>query len=200
MAPQPNQKSASELHPQVFDKEIIKNSGKETGLIDPPIVSVAPATNKKVDWGNKNKEDQKRYKMIDDVSLLFEDDGDEDYPYESLKVQQAFFVPTQPNNTTDNLLADINKSINNARLRYGEVEVDEKGDEVWEMILIMFKKRNPDGTIQLENGKPITGADQTTRPKYIYARNFVAKAVTAGQKMSDGVEAEGDGVIVIRVA
>ncbi len=202
--PTPNPKPEAEKkdpHPKVLDKDLLRNSGKEVGLVDPNIVSVAPATNKKVndDWkGDKSKGPQ--YKVIDDVSLLIGDDGQEDYSYEKLKIEQAFFVPTKPNNTTDNLLADIHQSINRAKQRYGEIEVDENGDEVWESVLIMFKKRNDDGTIQLEDGKPIVGANQTNRPKYIYTRNFVVKPVIAGQKLADGVEAEGDGVIVIRVA
>lgn len=179
-------------HPKVIDTETISQSGKEVGLVKPPIVSVAPATNKKTD--------NDKIKILNDVSELMDDDGEEEYPYEKLKIDQGFFVPTLPNNTTDKLLADIHQSINRAKQRYGEVEVDEHGDDVWESVIIRFKKRNDDGTIQLQDGKPITGANQTNRPKYIYTRNYIAKAVIAGQKLGDGVEAEGDGVVVIRVA
>lgn len=187
-----------DLHPQVIDKDILKNSGKDVGLVDPPIKSVAPVSSSQTIGDNKNQ--KKDIKKFSDVSKLIGDDGQEEYPFEDLELGEAFFIPTQPNNTTDNLLAKLHKSINSAKQKYGEVEVNEEGDEIWEVLTIMTKKRNEDGTIQLENNKPITGADFHQRPKYIYTRNFVAKAVTKDQEFSDSDKAPADGVVVIRVA
>lgn len=180
------------LHPAVVSKDILKNSGKEVGLVDPPIVSVAPSSGKK-----SSKVDVKK---LSDVSVLIGDDDDEDYPYDELEIEQGFFIPTQPNNTTDALLAEMQKSIENAKQRYGQIEVNREGDEIWEQLTVRTKKRNEDGTIQLEGGKPILGADFFHRPKYIYTRNFIVKPVVKGEKIGKSAKADGDGVVVIRVA
>ncbi len=179
-------------HAQVLSNEALKNSGKDDNQPHPGLKSVAPATGKKAD----NQE----IKMLSDVSLLFEDDGDEDYPYEKLKIEQAFFVPVKPNQTTDEVLAKILKSIEAAKKRYGEPEVNEDGDRILEVLTIETRKRNEDGSVRLNGDKPILGADFHQRPKYIYSRNFIAKAVIKDQELSEGVKAEGDGVVVIRVA
>lgn len=179
-------------HAQVLSNEALKHSGKDDNQLHPGIKSVAPATGKKAE----NQE----IKIINDVSLLFDDDGDEDYPYEKLKIEQAFFVPTKPNETTDEVLAYMLKSVEKAKKRYGEIEVNEDGDRILEVLTIETRKRNEDGTVRLNGDKPIVGADFHQRPKYIYTRNFIVKPVYAGQKLADGIEAEGDGVVVIRVA
>jgi len=179
-------------HAQILSNEAIKHSGKDDNQLHPGLKSVAPATGKKAD----NQE----IKILDNVDLLFDDDGDEDYPYEKLKMEQAFFIPVKPNQTTDEVLAKTLKSIEAAKKRYGEPEVNEDGDRILEVLTIETRKRNEDGSVRLNGNQPILGADFHQRPKYIYTRNFVAKAVIAGQKLSEGVEAEGDGVVVIRVA
>ncbi len=98
------------------------------------------------------------------------------------------------------MLADINRSIKAVKERYGEIEVDENGDKIMEHITIEERKRNVDGMIKLDGDKPKVGANFTQRYKYLYTRNFAAKPVYAGQELGDNVKAEGDGVVVIRVA
>lgn len=193
--PDTNKSKDNDFHTQTVDKNILKNSAKDIGLVDPPIVSKSPSS-KVEDHTN----DKKPPKVFKDVSKLFGDDEDEDYPYHDLELEQGFFIPTQPNDTNDNLLAKILKSIDNAKKRYGEIEVDENGDEIWEVTTVRTKKRNEDGTIQLHGDEPILGADFHQHPKYIYTRNFIAKVVTKGQEIGKSEKVDADGVIVIRVA
>lgn len=181
------------LHPKVVDKEVLRNSGKETGLVDPPIVSVAPASGKTGKSGDEPK-------ILSDVSKLVGNPQDEDYEYSKLELEQGLFIPVEPNTTTDMLLAKINKSIHRAKIRYGVPEVDENGDEILDQVCVKVKKRNEDGTIQLNNNVPITGATFQQHTKYIYSRNFIAKPVMKDQEIGDGVKAESDGVVIIRVA
>lgn len=159
-------------------------------------MSVAPASGD-TELGGWGKPE---YKIFKDVSKLIGDDEDDEYPFDELKLEQGFFIPTQPNSTTDVLLAHMQERIERIKKRYGSIETDEHGDDVWESVLIRNKKRNDDGTVQLQHGKPITGANQTNRPKYIYTRNFVVKPVVKGQELGDKVKADADGVMVIRVA
>jgi len=179
-------------HVELQSADMFNESGRDDNLLHPGIKSVAPATGKKA--GNQE------VKILNDVSLLFGPDKDEDYPYDELKIEQAFFVPVKPNETTDKVLAKIHKSIDAARNTYGEIEVDENGDHILEVLTIETRKRNEDGTVRLKGDNPILGASFHQRPKYIYTRNFIAKVVIAGQKLAENVEAEGDGVVVIRVA
>lgn len=184
-----------DLHPVVVDNDILRNSGKNSGLVHAPVISIAPSS------GNPAKSVKNEPKILTDVSALMGEDEDDEYPYDKLELDQAFFVPTQPNSTTDTLLAKIHKSVNMAKKRYGEIEVNEEGDEIWDMICIRTKKRNDDGTIQLHgDNTPNLGANFDQQPRYIYTRNYIAKPVIKGQKIGDGVEAESDGVVVIRVA
>lgn len=185
----------NDIHPVVVDNDILRNSGKEQGLVHAPVVSIAPSS------GKPAKRSDIEPKILSDVSILIGEDKDDEYPYDKLKLEQGFFVPTQPNSTTDALLAKIHRSINTAKKRYGEIEVNEEGDEILDMVCVQTKKRNDDGTIQLHgDGKPNVGADFQQIPRYIYTRNYVAKPVIKGQKIGEGVDADSDGVVVIRVA
>lgn len=183
-------------HAQILSSDAIKHSGKDDNQLHPGLKSVAPASGKKVDWSNK----EKKYKILKDVSKLIGDDEDEEYPYDELEFEEAFFVPTKPNETTDMLLAQFHKSIKAVKEKYGEIEVDDNGDKIMEHLTIETRKRNDDGSIRLNGDEPIKGANFTQRYKYNYTRNFIVKPVYAGQELADGVEAEGDGVVVIRVA
>lgn len=182
-------------HAEILSAEAIKHSGKDDNQLHPGIKSVAPASGKKVSWP-----DEQKYKILPDVSALIGDDDDEEYPFEKLKLEQAFFVPTKPNETTDQLLAQMQHKIEAAKKKYGEIEVNEEGDKIMEVLTIETRKRNDDGTVRLNGDKPIVGANFHQRYKYIYTRNFIVKPVYGGQELADGVEAEGDGVVVIRVA
>ena len=182
-------------HAEILSAEALKNSGKDDNILHAGLKSVAPASGKKANW-SKDED----YKILSDVSLLFEDDGDEKYPFGELEIDQGFFVAVKPNETTDQVLAKMHKSVEAAKKRYGEPEVNEDGDRILEVVTIETRKRNEDGTVRLNGNQPILGADFHQRPKYVYTRNFVVKAVIADQEIGENVKAEGDGVVVIRVA
>lgn len=184
-------------HPQVIEKDILKHSGKQVNLVNAPIVSVEPSS-KTLDKDHGKAEEPK---IIDDLSLLLNNNEQEDYPYSKLKIGQGFFLPTQPNSTTDKLKAEIHRSVNSAKQRFGEVEVTEDGDEILDMICVQERKHNEDGTIQLDgDNQPIVGANFQQVPKYIYARNFIVKTVVKNDKYNESEKANADGVMVIRVA
>ncbi len=184
-------KKPNELHPAV-EKHDPKEEGhgKETGLIKAPVVSVNPSS------GDTVKEDKKEPRIFDNA--LWTEEEKEDWPFAKLKAGQGFFVPATEHESTDYLVEKFNKQINEERIKYAEVEKDENGDEILEVVTIKTRKRNEDGTIQLEGGKPITGANQSHRFKYIYARNFMVKPIVKGDNMGHN-EAEHDGVLVVRV-
>lgn len=180
------------LHPAmnpVDNKE--QGHGKETGLIHAPIVSVNPSS------GHEVKEDKKEYKVFDNI-FDHDDNKDEEFPFNKLKAGQGFFVPATEAMSTDALVEKFNKQINDERLRYAEVERDENGDEILEVVTIKTRKRNEDGTLQLEGGKVITGANQSHRPKYIYARNYMVRSVVKDDEIGHS-KADNDGVLVVRV-
>lgn len=141
------------------------------------------------------------FEKFDDVSLLSSTkEEDEFYPYSDLDVGEAFFVPVEPNHTTHELLIKMHKDVEQTKQRYGEIEVTEDGDEIWEVLTVRTRERNADGTIKLVDNKPILGADYLQRPKYIYTRNFIVKEVKKDQDYSKGNKFDADGVLVIRVA
>lgn len=187
-----NTPKKGDLHP-VVEKHDPKEEGhgKETGLIKAPVVSVNPSS------GDTVKEDKKEPRIFDNV-LFKEDEEKEDFPFAKLKAGQGFFVPATEHESTDFLVEKFNKQINEERIKYAEVEKDENGDEILEVVTIKTRKRNDDGTLQLEGGKVITGANQSHRFKYIYARNFMCKPVMKDDDIGHS-KAEHDGVLVVRV-
>jgi hypothetical protein len=180
----------TDLHPVVADRNEFKNSGEDTSKVNAPIVSVAPAS-------GETSKDSKHFIVENVLDDLFDEKLHNKTDFDKLEVGQGVFIPVEQNKTTDDLLANINRKIIMLREQYSEVERNIDGDEIHDQVIVLTRKRNPDGTIQLENDKPIVGANAEHMPRRIYYRNFVAKPIVKGDKLGDK-EAEGDGVLVIR--
>lgn len=193
-------------HQALEDKDIRKESGKDIGLVDAPLVSINPTSGNQSLSGDGNK--PKDFKIFDHANQRLNASPHSHinfaYPFDQMEIDQGFFVPVEKGMTTDKLMDQIHDQINQYREQTAECEKDKEGDDVWESVIIQTKKRTDDGVIQLDSfSKPIVGANQTNRPKLIYAANFIAKPVVKGDNMLDkdkGKEiADSDGVLVIRV-
>lgn len=198
--PNKNANPKAVAHAAVGNADKLKQSGKDVGLVDPPIQSLHPTSGGQGDVEEKPAKD---FKIVTQPHLNFRHGPDYieyDEPFADLQDDEAFFVPVPEGGTTDKLMFDLNKKVSGYIKQTSEIELDENGDEIFEVVVIKTKKRNDDGTIQLDGeGKPIVGANQTTRPKYINACNFIVKAVVKGDEIADGEEADSDGALVIRV-
>lgn len=120
------------------------------------------------------------------------------YPFESLKFGQGMFIPVEENSTTDKLMSALYKQVDQYRKQNSEVERDENGDDVMEDVCINQKKRNEDGTVQLDGDIPRLTVKSGFRPKLL-GPSFVVKAVVKGDKISENDEADRDGALVIRL-
>lgn len=180
------------------DAQPNRNSGKEAGLVNPPLQSLNP-TSQTSDKTNKWP-DKKNFKNIDHISFQLGtgERSEFKYPFADMKIGSGVFVSVEEGTTTDKLMSTIHQQVFSYRQQNSDVEKDENGDDVWESVVIQTKKRNDDGTIQLDNGKPRVGANQTNRPKLI-GPNFVVKAIVKDDELSNGNKASGDGVLIVRV-
>jgi len=183
------------MHPQLGnEQDKLKESGKDIGLVNAPIQSLHPTS-----VANAPDKSQS-YNIFDNANQL-KTAFDFAYPFKDMKIDQGFFVPVEANMTTDQLIANLHRDIFTFVQQTSECEKDEKGDDVWESIVIQTKKRTDDGIIQLDGlGKPIVGANQTNRPKLIHSCNFIVKAIVKDDELTDGRKAESDGALVVRVA
>lgn len=93
----------------------------------------------------------------------------------------------------------MHKQVDQFRKQNSEVEKDEDGDDVMEDVAINKKKRNDDGTIQLDGDTPRLGIKSGFRPRLI-GPTFIVKAVVKGDELAENNEADGDGVLVIRMS
>lgn len=110
------------------------------------------------------------------------------------------FIPVPKSRTTDQLMLEMYKSVDQYRKQNSEVERDENGDDIMEDVAINTKKRNSDGTVQLDDGIPRLGISSGFRPKLL-GPNFVVKAVVKGDSLADGGDkANADGVLVVRMS
>jgi len=195
-----NPSAQKTMHPQLGnEQDVRKESGKDIGLVNAPIQSIHPTSAAKAD--SKPQE----YDVFDDANRYLNHDKqvyDFAYPFKDMDVGQGFFVPVEANMTTDQLIANLHRDIFTFVQQTSECEKDEKGDDVWESIVIQTKKRTDDGVIQLDGlGKPIVGANQTNRPKLIHSANFMVRAVVKDDELIEGGrKADSDGALVIRVA
>jgi hypothetical protein len=172
-----------------------EGSGKSAHLVNPPIVSMSPVS--------KSDNEGGKPKIINDAAdILLSDEeiGKQQYPFHDLEVGQGFFVPTGENMTTDNMMEKLYTAVFNARSQYAQVARDEHGDEILEQLTIKTRKRNDDGTIQLDGADvPIPGANFVHKPKLIHYRDFIVKPVAKNDPTGKSGKAEADGVLVIRV-
>lgn len=188
-------------HTMVAENQPFKGSGKDKSIMGAPIVSMSPTSKQPVGTPEASKP-----KIIDKVSdelinLNSFKEEDEDYPFSQLEVGQAFFVSAKNEVTTDALVEKMNARVYYTKQKYGEIEKNENGDEIWEQVTVKTRKRNDDGTIQLEpDGKPTVGAHFTHVAKMAYARNFIVRPVAKDMEISKGQNATEDGVMIIRVA
>lgn len=149
--------------------------------------------------------DPQKIEAFDDANRFLNHTGpryDFTYPFMDMEIGQGFFVPVQINSNIDKLMAHLYHSVDAFHKQTSVEEKDENGDDVMESVTVLPKKRNQDGTIQLDSaGKPIVGANHTNRPKLIHMAQFVIKSVVKDDELvEDGQKAESDGALVIRVA
>lgn len=178
-----------------------KTTGRETMYIGAPEVSMNP-TSSPITGGN-SWQDSKRITVNDAVPPPNANENIFDvreHPLLGLKRDQGMFIPNSPGKTTDDLMHTLNKEIYSLRSYGAQVEKDQNGDDIREMIIIDEKKRNDDGTYQLTGGEPVVGALQQARPKLIHNCAFTVHAVTKDFDMGGGKVAPEDGVLVIRVS
>lgn len=177
-----------------------QEGGKDMSQLDAPIVSMHPTSEPQGDQKAKLGE----HRMIDNANFKLNHYLPEighvefNYPFEDLELNQGMFIPVEENSTTDALMTKLHKQVDQYRKQNSEVERDEDGDDVMEDVAINKKKRNDDGTIQLDGDKPRLGIKSGFRPKLI-GPNFVVKAVVKGDKIGENNEADGDGALVIRL-
>lgn len=183
------------MHPVVADKQDLHESGKEAGLVKAPIVSVNPQS----EATPASKPTKKNFKLIDNaIDHLFDDTDAFEYKYGDLKPGQGVFIDKPEGATIDSLIANTRKTVRKLNERYSEKETNENGDNILDMVTIEIKKRNEDGTIQLDNGVPRVGASSGHLPRMVSYRKFVVRAITKGEKIGSG-KMEHDGVLVVRV-
>ena len=171
--------------------------GKEMGLVKPPITSLHPTSEDQT----KSKEASEPV-MISKANVQLNHYLPEaghvefGYPFADLEIGDGFFIETET--TTDALMAKLYKQVDQYRKQNSEIERDENGDDCMIDMAINQKKRNEDGTVQLDGGVPRLGIKSGFTPKLI-GPNFVVKAVVKGDKLAEGNEAESDGALVIRM-
>lgn len=193
----PNKVDHAQLHPNEQSNE----GGKEMGLVHAPVTSLHPTSS------SQSEEDEPEFRIINNanfkVNHFLPQNGHMKlkYPFEDLETGQGMFIPVSKGKTTDALMNEMHKSVNQYRKQNSEVERDENGDDVMEDVSINVKKRNEDGTVQLDDGAPRLDIKSGFRPKLI-GPNFTVKAIVKGDKLTgeeDGEEANTDGVLVIRM-
>lgn len=125
--------------------------------------------------------------------------GSVNYPFSDLEVGAGLYIPVEQNSTTDKLMEKLYREVANARMQFAEVERDEKGDEIWDVVIVKTRLKNDDGTFQMgAYGKALEGANQTSIPRLVYARHYAVKAVIKDADLGDGQKAPHDGAFVVR--
>lgn len=203
--PDPNAFNKNDANPNAVDHAALgttkqfEGSGKDMGLVKPPITSMHPTS------GEQSEDTEaKEFKIIDDANFKLNHHIHKDghyqfaYPFEDLNVGQGMLIPIPKGQTTDKFMIHMHKQIDQYRKQNSEVERDEEGDDVMEDVAINKKKRNDDGTIQLDGDTPRLGIKSGFRPKLI-GPTFTVKAVVKGDELAEDNEAENDGVLIIRM-
>lgn len=192
----PPAQPAKALHPVTVEKQDLREHGKEAGLVNAPIVSVegqsenTPATQKP----------KKEHKTISNAIDWLNDYEKEnfEFPFGDIKPGEGMFIAKEDNRTVDGLLASVRKQVHRMNEMFAEKETNDDGDNILDMVTIERKKRNDDGTIQLDNGVPRVGATAGHLPRMVRYRQFVVRSVNKGEKI-DNEKLSNDGVIVVRV-
>lgn len=191
-------------HQAMGSSQQFEGSGKDMGLVKPPIVSMNRTSGEQSEGADKPME-KKEFKIIDKANFKLNHHIHKDghyqfaYPFEDLEVGQGIEIPIPKGSTTDKFMIHMHKQIDQYRKQNSEVERDDVGDDVMEDVAINQKKRNDDGTIQLDGDTPRLGIKSGFRPKLI-GPTFTVKAVVKGDELSEGNEADRDGVLIIRMS
>lgn len=193
----PNKVDHAQLHPNENRNE----GGKEMGLVKPPITSLHPTSS------SQTEDDEPEFRMIDNANFKIQHymhsaaHTEFRYPLEDMEPGQGMFIPLAKGKTTDSLMSEMHRIVDAYRKQNSEVEKDENGDDVMEDVAINVKKRNDDGTVQLDGGVPRLTVRSGFRPKLI-GPSFTVKAVVKGDKLAndDSEEADTDGVLIVRMS
>lgn len=191
-------------HQALADPKPFSGSGRDAYKAFAPVESVNPTSEQQGDkTGRWGEVDQDKFQKIDKPNTML-DHSDHTkgpkafYPFNDLDIGQGLYIPVEPNSTTDKLMERLYKDVANARMSFAEVERDENGDEIWDVVIVKTRKRNEDGTFQMgAYGKPLEGANQTSKPRLVFSRHFAVKAVIKGDDLG-GSEAPHDGALVVR--
>ncbi len=180
------------LHPVVADDDRVKASGRRIhGGPNEPLVTLNP-TGAPVGSQGKQKTEQ-----VSDALNLINDTSVAGSLYEGIddiEAEQGFLIPISPGETIDQTVLKAQKEAKRLNDYYSIDEVNEKGERLLDTVIVEEFKRNDDGSIQLGvKGKPIVSANQTHIPRRIQLRQYVAKSVVKGDKISQ------DGALIVRV-
>lgn len=198
--------SPSHVNPNIVEHAAIgdvkkQEGGKDMSQIDAPIVSMHPTSepqgNQKAKVGEHRIIDNANFKLnhyLPEIGHL-----DFNYPFEDLELNQGMFVPVEENSTTDALMSKLYKQVDQYRKQNSEIDRDENGDDIMIDLAINQKKRNEDGTIQLDGDKPRLGIKSGFTPKLV-GPTFIVKAVVKGDQLAKNNEADHDGALVIRMS
>lgn len=177
-----------------------QDGGKDMSQIDAPVVSMHPTSEPQ---GDKAKLGEHR--IIDNANFKLNHYLPEightefNYPFEDLKPSQGMFMPVEENSTTDALMSKLYKQVDQYRKQASEIDRDENGDDIMIDLAINQKKRNEDGTVQLDGDKPRLGIKSGFTPKLV-GPTFIVKAVVKGDQLAKNNEADHDGALVIRMS
>ena len=180
--------------------------GKDAYKVNPPNESVNPTSEKQGEnaaraWDDANKEGfQKIAKPNTALDHSEHTKGpNPKYPFSDLEIGEGLYIAVEKNSTTDKLMEKLYKDVANARMAFAEVERDENGDEIWDVVIVKTRKRNEDGTFQMgAYGKPLEGANQISKPRLVFSRHFAVKAVIKDDDLGEGAKAPHDGALVVR--
>lgn len=178
-----------------------QQGGKDMSQIDAPIVSMHPTSEPQGDQKAKIGE----HRIIDNANFKLNHYLPEvghvefNYPFEDLVIGQGMFILVEENSTTDALMTKLYKQVDQYRKQASEIDRDENGDDIMIDLAINQKKRNEDGTVQLDGDKPRLGIKSGFTPKLV-GPTFIVKAVVKGDQLAKNNEADGDGALVIRMS
>lgn len=198
--PTPSHANPNAMEHAAVEPVTKQQGGKDMGLIHAPVVSMHPTSEPQGEQKAKIGE----HRIIENANFKINHYLPEighvefNYPFADLQLNQGMFIPIEENSTTDALMSKLYKQVDQYRKQNSEVERDEDGDDVMEDVAINKKKRNDDGTVQLDGDKPRLGIKSGFRPKLI-GPNFIVKAVVKGDEIGENDKAEHDGVLVIRL-
>ena len=152
----------------------------------------APVAAQKANWKEADK--FQKISKIKDAPI-----AKAEYPFNELAVGEALYIPVEPNSTKEKLMTKLYVSVANARKQFSEVEKDENGDEIWDVVIVKTRLKNPDGSYQMDAyGVPMQGASQTSQPRLVFSRHYAITAVAEGDDLGDGNKAPHDGALVVR--